>query len=95
MTDKESKGVIKILKEILSLIIAHYIAVVITIAVGGIITFIISRKTNYTSLEIILMILIFLIVIGVIIFFIYRKTNKRLPIFRALDYDFHMLSCNA
>jgi len=78
-------------KSIFDNLVAQLIWTGIAAFLTGAITFTISRKFEFSLLEIVLMISLSVIIIFAISYVIYRGKNKKLPIYNPVDCDFIML----
>lgn len=59
--------------------------------IGIVITYFVSSKFNFTTLDIVLAATLVVVLIGIASYIIYRRSNKRLPHFDTMDCNFKML----
>lgn len=79
------------LKQIFDKVIVQAIWTGVIALGGAAVTFFITKKFQFTGLEITLMVTICIVVIVVISYVVYRRSNKKLPIYNPLECDFKMI----
>lgn len=79
------------LKQLFDKIVVQLMWTVIVAIVTAFVTYMISKKFQFTGLEIGLMVTLSVLIIGLISYLIYRRNNRKLPIFDPLDCNFQMI----
>jgi hypothetical protein len=86
----ETKGT-NYLKQVFDKVVVQLIWTIIVAIVTAIVTYMVSKKFQFTELEIGLMVAISIVIIGFISYLIYKNNNRKLPIFNPVDCNFQMV----
>ncbi|NNV53872.1 hypothetical protein [Limnovirga soli] len=87
----DTNSIKKYLKSIGDKIIVQTIWTIGVAIIGIVVTFLISTKLQFTTLDLILIVIIVLLLIGITSYAIYRRSNKSLPKFDVIDCNFRIL----
>src|SRR5438876_609252 len=91
MANQKTSGVRNYAKSLIDKILVQGLWTGCVAIAGAIATYFVSRKFNFSNLEIILFIIIVVMLVVTISYIIYRRTNRRLPVFDVMDCNFHMI----
>jgi hypothetical protein len=78
-------------KQVFDKIVVQLIWTIILAIVTAIVAYFISKKFQFTNLELGLMIIILVFIVSLSSYIIYRRRNKKLPDFNPIDCNFQML----